>query len=968
MQTRLLLSAMAAAALSAVCGTACAEPHSIKLPTGQWISPTAAPHADFRPLNPGLASFPAYTAGQAVTTVLSPDGKTLLVLTSGYNQERTAAGALDPAASHEYVFVFDIAGRSAVQKQVLKVPNTYVGLAFAPGGEHFYVSGGVDDSVHVFSRSAGRWEESGAPIALHNGPGNGLTKGDPAHRIPASVRAVAAGLAVSADGQTLVVANYENDSISIVNVGSRTSRSYDLRPGKINPAQVGVPGGEFPLWVVFKGSDRVYVSSQRDREIVEVTGLPDVPSVGARISVKGNPNKMILNRAQSRLFVASDNTDTVDIIDTADNALMGSISTTAPRQRHDLGPGSSPNSLALSPDERTLYVTNAGSNSLAVIALKGGGDGAVTGLIPTGWYPSSVSVSGDGKMLYIANSKSPTGANPSRCTDVNRGPSGSPPAPVQVGGCPASLQNGSGNQYVWQLTKAGLLTLPVPNSHSLAELSTRVAENNGFDLRLSPRDTEVIEGLRNKIRHVIYIIKENRTYDQILGDMPGGDGDAALTQFPRSITPNFHAIASNFVLLDHFYCSSEVSMDGWQWSTGARTVDADDKATPMHYAKRGLSDDSEGTSRDVNVALRTNAERDSALSGGAVSPGQPTLPQAFEKLTGTPLSSLADPDTLPGRGSEVELDGPDGEVGAGYIWSAALRAGKTVRNYGFFLDVTLYDAPPELGGLPPLTDPSGAHVPVAFSANPELAELTDRYFRGFDNNFPDFYRYREWAREFDEYVANGTLPQLELLRIMHDHMGNFATAIAGVNTPETQQADNDYAVGLIVQKVAESPFAANTLIFILEDDAQDGPDHIDAHRSTAYVVGPYVKHGATVSTRYTTVSMIRTIEDILGLRYLNIHDKGVAPMSDVFDLSQAAWTYAAAPSAYLYGTQLPLPVPAAGLLVPKPTHTAAWWGAKTQGMDFSVADRVNPDLFNRIVWEGLMGNKPYPLARRSSAQ
>jgi YVTN family beta-propeller protein len=940
----------------------------LRLPTGQSLSPTAAPGSTFAPLNPGLAELPSYTAGQAVTTAVSPDGRTLLVLTSGYNLEETASGAENPALSDEYVFVYDISAGKPLQKQVLRLPNTYLGLVFAPNGLTFYVGGGVDDSVHVFTSSGGVWAESGTPITLNNGPGNSLTKGIGSLGIPPIVGAETAGLAVSADGSTVVVANYENDSISIVNVATRTSRSYDLRPGKINPAMSGVPGGEFPYWVAFKGSNTVYVSSQRDREIVEVTGLPGTPSVSARIPVIGNPNKMIMNSAQTRLFVALDNSDAVDVIDTGTNAVIATIPTTAPRQfMRRFRPGSTPNSLALSPDERTLYVTNAGSNSVAVIELQSGGaSGEVRGLIPTGWYPNSVSVGAKGQMLYVVNAKSSAGPNPLNCTDVNQGPSGATTAPLQVSGCPASNQNGSGNQYIWQLTKAGLLTLPVPSGFTLDALTERVASNNGFDLRLSPEDEAVITGLKDKIKHVIYIIKENRTYDQVLGDLPQGNGDPKLTQFPRSITPNFHSIASKFVLLDNFYCSSEVSMDGWQWSTGARTVDADDKATPVNYANRGLFNDSEGTSRDINVALPTNAQRTAALSAGAAVPGVPPLPLAVQELSGQPLSSLADPDALPGTGYEFGLDGPEGEVGAGYIWSAALRAGKTVRNYGFFLDLTLYNVPPEIGGLPLLTDPHAANAPVAISANPELMAVTDPYFRGFDNNFPDYFRYTEWAREFAGYVANGNLPQLELLRVMHDHMGNFGTAIAGVNTPELQQADDDYAVGLIVQAVANSTYAGNTLIFVLEDDAQDGADHVDAHRSTAYLVGPYVKHGATVSTHYTTVNMLRTIEDILGLQHLNIHDHGVAPMTQAFDLSQAAWTYTATPSAYLYNTQLPLPTPVARLKIPKSTHPASWWAARTRGMDFSAEDRIDPRAFNLLVWRGLKGNQPYPMARSGS--
>jgi YVTN family beta-propeller protein len=942
-------------------GAAVAAPNEpVAIPTGQTITPTAAPGSVFQELNPGLASLPAFTAGQAVTSTVSPDASTLLVLTSGYNLNVDANGSTVAAQSNEYVFVFDISTGAPVQTQVLTVPNTYVGLAFAPAGDAFYVSGGVDDNVHAFKRSAGAWSESGAPIALHNGPGNGITKGIPALGIGPFVGAEAAGVAVSADGKTVAVANYENDSISLVDVAGASVTSLDLRPGKSDPSKAGVPGGEFPYWVAFKGSQTLYVSSLRDREIVVVTLAGGTPKVSSRIALKGNPTKMILNKAQTRLLVASDNSDSVDIVDTATRQLVGSIDTTSPGDAPRVRRGSSPNSLALSPDEETLYVTNAGTNSVAVIELNGGQTGGeVTGLIPTGWYPNSVSVSADGRMLYVVNGKSNAGPSPEQCTNVLAGP-------LQAAGCPASLQNGSSNQYVLQSTKAGLLTLPVPHGHSLARLTGTVADNNGFELELSQNEEAILRGLRERIKHVIYIVKENRTYDQVLGDLSKGNGDPSITQFPLAITPNFHAIASNFVLLDNFYCSGEVSMDGWQWSTAARSIDANDKSTPVNYAGRGLSYDSEGTSRDINVAFPNNAARSVALSGGAAIPGEPPLPLAILGFTGAPLSSLADPDALPGTANEVGMDGPAGEPGAGYIWNAALRAGKSLRNYGFFLDLTLESVPGVIGGIGPIRDPFSAKVAVAVATHPDLIAVTDPYFRGFDNVLPDFYRVQEWSREFDQFVAGNNLPQLELVRVMHDHMGNFDTAIDGVNTPETQQADNDYAVGLIVQKVANSRYAADTLIFVLEDDSQDGPDHVDAHRSTGYIVGPYVKQAVTVSTRYSTVNMIRTIEDVLGLQHLNLHDAGVKPMTDAFDLSQSTWTYKATPSSYLYGTGLAplLPAPSAALTVPTPTHTAAWWAKQTEGMDFSAADRIDADAFNRILWRGLKGDQPYPAAPR----
>jgi YVTN family beta-propeller protein len=907
------------------------------LPTNQLITPTAARGAVFAPLNPHLPDNPGFLAGQAVSTVVSPDGRTLLVLTSGYNRIVDAEGANIASQSNEYVFIFDISHGSPVQKQVLLVPNTFMGIAFAPDGRSFYVSGGHDDNVHVYTKGAAGWAESGAPVALGHGAGNGLFANVP--DFGNAVDSQAAGLAVTADGSKIVIANFENDSISVVDMASRAKvAELDLRPGKLDPAAAGVPGGEFPYWVTIKGNSLAYVSSIRDREVV-IVDISAAPKVVGRIAVKGNPNKMILNKAQTLLFVATDNADTVDVIDTCTHKIVHRIETTAPVgliPGHKLPRGSSPNSLALSPDERTLYVTNGGSNSVAVIELEAGGAGEVAGLIPTGWYPNSVST--DGRMLYVVNGKSNAGPNPGECTGTSASNTNAP-------GCPAALQNGSSNEYVWQLTKAGFLSLPAPGRRELERLTDTVARNDGFVHSATREEAAVMAALRERIKHVIYIVKENRTYDQILGDIHGSNGDPSITQFPQSITPNFHAIARQFVNLDNTHCSGEVSQDGWQWSVAARSSDINDKGTSVDYAGRGTGYDSEGGVRLVNTAFATPAERQAHV---AINP--------------------SDPDLLPGLRNEVELDGPSGEEGAGYIWNAALRAGKSVRNYGFFVDQTLYGAPLELGGIPVLRDPHSAGVTVSVAATADLLPLTDPFFRSFDTALPDFWRFKEWEREFDDHAAHGTLPEFEMVRLMEDHMGSFSTAIDGVNTPETQQADNDYAVGLLVDKIAHSRYASDTLIFVIEDDSQDGPDHVDSHRTTAYVVGPYVKHGAVVSTRYTTVNMLRTIEDILGAEHLNLHDAGVHPMADVFDLHQRAWTFHAAPSDILRTTTLPLPavVGRAPASLPMPTHDAAWWAARTAGYDFRSEDRIDAQAFNLLLWKGLKGDRPYPVRREGT--
>ena len=251
---------------------------------------------------------------------------------------------------------------------------------------------------------------------------------------------------------------------------------------------------------------------------------------------------------------------------------------------------------------------------------------------------------------------------------------------------------------------------------------------------------------------------------------------------------------------------------------------------------------------------------------------------------------------------------------------------------------------------------------MAFSTSVALTPYTDIYFRGFDNAFPDYWRFKEWEREFDAYNVNGGLPSLSLVRFMHDHTGNYDTVIDGVNTPELMQADNDYAVGMLIQKIANSQYANNTLIFVVEDDSQDGPDHVDAHRSVLFVAGAYVKQHTLVSTQYNTIDFLRTIEMVLGLPPMNLNDALGKPMADVFNTTPHKWSFTAAPSPALYNTQLPLPPRPVSLIVPKPTHDAEYWAEVTKGMDFTSADKMDFPTYNRILWAGLMSSQPYPAA------
>jgi YVTN family beta-propeller protein len=930
-----------------------------RLPTGDFITPTAAPGSTFLQLKPGdLPGAPAFLADHAASTLTSPDGKTLLVLTSGYNETnwipsdaptQNVVGYEDPKNSGEWVFVYDISSNGApTQKQVLMLPNSFSGIAFNPSGTQLYVGGGVDDDIHVFGQTASGWAEMTSvdggvtyPIALGHKTALGLQNGP-----------VSAGLAVTADGSKLVVANYENDSISIVTLATGAVVDLDLRPGKAaSSPQSGVAGGEYPFWVLVKGSSTAYVSSLRDHE-VDVVNL-GTPAVTARVPVGKQPNKMIFNKDQSRLFVANGNDDTVSVIDTTANTVAETVSVVAPTSvLANTGnlKGANPNGLALSPDEKTLYVTDGATNAVSVVQRDPAGATAssVVGLIPTGWYPTAVSTSSDGSYLYVSNAKSIPGPS---CKDILTSAWGTVGA-LDAGGPTTQQDCWNGNQYVWQLETAGLLSAPTPSSSVLAGLTAQVAQNDHFAASTAADTTMAF--LKSKIKHVIYIIKENRTFDQILGDLGNGsNGDPTLTMYPQSITPNFHALAKNFVTLDSFLDTGETSGVGWNWTTSAHSTDQIERTQPINYGKGGFTYDWEGTNRNINVGIPSLAGRIAAL---------PLTPN--------------DPDLLPGATDVAASSAPNG--GTAYIWDGALASGLTVRNYGAFVDLARYT----LSGTPyAALFPARDHYPFmtshqqAWPAAAALQTLTDLYYRGFDQAYPDYWRYEEWNREFANYVTSGNLPNLEIVRMPHDHTGSFGASntTAGLGTPLLEVADNDAAVGALVAAVAGSTYAQDTLIFVIEDDAQDGPDHVDAHRSNMFVVGPYVKQGKVISTPYDTINVVRTIEDVLGISRLGLYDALAAPMSDLFDttLDPTTFKYTATTSGVLSGT---------GALAVRDMsrineyyaairrgHDAAYWERAMKGQNFAREDDLDVEAYNRALWKGLMGSRPYP-TKRSGAK
>ncbi|GAA0322517.1 hypothetical protein GCM10009087_35990 [Sphingomonas oligophenolica] len=901
-------------------GAGAARPAPQKLPTGQTLTPLAAPGARFEPLVTHIGPHPSYVADGAAAVAVSPDGGEMLVLTSGYNRYNNADGALDPAQSVQYVFVYRIDAAGSRLEQTLGVPNSYSGIAWRPDGKGFIVGGGVDDNVHLFVRGAAGFAEAGAPITLGHAAGNGP-----------DVKPQAAGVAISPDGKRALVANYYSDSVSLIDLDRRVVLDErDLRPGKIDPAASGVAGGEYPFAIVWRGNDVAYVSAPRDRQLVILAVAGDKVSVTGRVPTIGEPTALLHDAGAKRLYATEDNADRLAMLDTATGRLIAEPRLGMPDAVNAgaLGKGVNPNGLALTPDHR-LLVTYGGINALAIV-VPGEKGATVAGLVPTGWYPSAVATSRDGRRIFVVNRKSPPGPNPEGCL----------PKVAVVKAQPSAC--GGANQYVFQLEKAGLLQFPAPDPKMLVATTLRVADNIGLSDQPARAAAEArMALLRARIKHVVFIVKENRTYDQVLGDLSVGNGDPNLAILGAPLSPNHHALASQFVTLDNFYDSGEQSSTGWTWTTAARVPDLLEKTAPVNYAKRGLAYEAEEEDRDVPTALDRAARR-------RVNPA---------------LSD--DPDLLPGQALLTAPDGDDDDApGHGFLWNAALRAGLSVRNYGFS-DASVYDAD-KPGAVPLIRDPAAEHHIIYTPADRQLATRSDAYFRGFDQKMPDYWRVLEWQREFAQQEASDTMPALTLLRLSHDHFGDFDKAIDGVNSVETEMADNDYAIGMVVERIAASRFSDSTLVFIIEDDAQNGADHVDARRSIAFVIGPYVRRHALVSTRYTTVSMLRTIESVLGLKPLGLNDSLAAPMADLFDLAQKDWSYRARAAAVLRSTNLPIPpdrfATSGAARLACGAHDAAYWAGAMRGQDFRTEDHLDTTAFNAALWRGL-GAGPEPVER-----
>lgn len=805
--------------LSAACGGAPApgapasELHDAhaRLPTGVRLDP-AAPLHDVGPM--------------PLAMVNAPEHDRVVLLLNGWRDEG-----------------IQVVERSSGRVlQTLHLPSVFLGMVFSPDGRTLYVSGGNADVIYRFDwNGLATLRDSIILQARATPKSNGV-------RYPS-------GLALSADGSTLFVAENLADSLAVVDVASGRVRQR-------------VPTGPYPYAVVALPDGRVFASEWGGSHLSAFRTTESGLRPDGQIAVGRHPSAMLLNSAGSRLFVASASTDRVVSVDLGNLKVAGELLDAPPTGPSE---GSTPNALALSDDGRRLYVAEGDANAVAVFDLSPAtsgvanatGDDRLSGRIPTGWYPTAVLARGD--TLLTATGKG-------RGTRANV----DGPGPREAHD---RRMTGGPNTTLSQLTGALMISpLARADRATLDAMSQRVARANGWGDSLSSSHHYP------PLRHVVYIIKENRTYDQVLGDMPQGDGDSALAYFPRTVSPNHHALADRFGLFDRFFVNAEVSADGHNWSTAAYATDYLEKTVQVNYSGRGRGYDYEGTSSRARE--------------------------------GAPIIDDDEDVNAPARG---------------YLWDLAQKKGISFRNYGEFVVHDRADAQRYRGN------------------RPWLATQTNTRYPGFDMDITDQFRADVWIAELAEFTRRGEMPALEIVRLPNDHT---AGASAGRPTPRAMMADNDLALGRMIEALSRSPFWKSTVVFVVEDDAQNGPDHVDSHRSPLLVVSPYARMGA-VHRYANTTDVMRTMEEILGLDALSQFDFHGRPLREIWSDTPDLRPYAAL-------------TPGVSLTERNPTGTRG--ARESSKLDLRREDAANEDAFNRILWRVAKGDSlPYPGVRRAPA-
>jgi YVTN family beta-propeller protein len=798
-----------------------------------------------------------------VAIALHPDGDTAVVLHCGHGPHELA--------------VIDTKTRGVLSRT--RVDEAFQGIAFSPRGDRLYVSGGGAETILIF-RFENRSLIPAGSLAIRD----------------AAVRGIPCGMAVSSDGRTLYVANVWGHSVSRIRLadvggGAATSGTPDVAdlllsdkapaPAPAKPATTDDPSitkradallerviADAPHpWtcILDEPRDRLYVSLWA-QAAVAVIDTRTWNTVG-RIEVEEHPNEMILSPDGRRLFVANANRNSVSVIDLAQDLAAAKVTETlVATLTPDAAPGNTPNSLAISADGSRLYVSNANINALSVWDVHEPGASRSLGFIPVGWYPTCVRLTNDGKRLLVANGKG-------IISDSNRNgprPGFNPEAPTP--------------DYIGGLFDGTLSFIDLPQGEkAAAQLATWT--ERAFACRppaaADAFSTEEVEGgpiplakgAKSPITHVIYIVKENRTYDQVLGDMPEGHGDPTLCLFPERVTPNHHALARQFVLLDNFYVESEVSADGHEWTMGAYATDFVERNWPLSY----------GHNRRNKFPYPSEGNFAAARPAG------------------------------------------------GYLWDRAAAAGVSFRSYGEWVT----------NGKKP-EDPCTPRVK-------ELEGRIDPFFRSFDQNYSDLKRADRFIAELARFEKEGDMPRLQVVRLPNDHTSGTSP---GHLTPTAFVAENDLAFGRVVEAVSRSRFWPTTAIFVVEDDAQNGPDHIDAHRTIAFVISPWARHGAVDSSLYSTSSMLRTMELILGLEPMSQFDAAALPMIRSFAKAPVNEPYACRP---------------AGVSLDEKNVATAWGARESLAMDLSVEDAADDLLFNEIIWRSVRGpDAAMPAPRRAA--
>jgi YVTN family beta-propeller protein len=703
-------------------------------------------------------------------------------------------------------------------KAAVPVEHAWLGLAWHPDGKRLYSTG--QNQVQEFAY------DDGSLSLLRTFP------------LPVSPTALGGGLAVSADGKQLfVIRALEQQLLAIDLQSGEIARTVAL-PAEAYACVLSPDGAR--LFVSVWGGARVLVF---DAATLELQG---------QVAVGEHPNAMVLSKKGDRLFVACANTNAVWEVDarsmTAREQIGVSMFPKAPA-------GTTPNGLALSPDGTRLLVANADNNTVALVDVTTPGASQVAGFIPSGWYPTAVGFDPDGAQIYVLSGKGlAPAANP-------RGP---------------TPYSGRTDQFIGGLLKGALSVLPMPAGDALAGMTKKAVSLSAYTdaNRLAPAGAPAVSpipsvvGKLSPIRHVFYVIRENRTYDQVFGDIKEGNGDPSLCLFGEEVTPNAHALVREFTLFDNFFVDAEVSYDGHAFSTGAYATDVVEKIWPANYAGRGGAYLSEGGGKMRNAY------------GNVAAPSQ------------------------------------------GYIWDACRRAGVSVRSYGEFVQ--------HGQDFRDTTSPLNATVPG-------LSGAISPSFPPFDMEITDQARVDAWLREFRAYEASGSLPRLTIMRLPRDHTVGTR---AGSASPRAMIADNDLALGRMIEAISKSRYWKESAVFVLEDDAQNGPDHVDAHRSLLVVASPFTRRGAVDSTLYTTSGVLRTIELILGLPPMSQYDGGAAPLYNSF-------------------VALPDPKPFTALASRVPLDerngSKAPGAAESALMDFSAPDRAPDLLLNEVIWQSVKG-------------